>query len=272
MGSNPQGATLCVHKNYRCFIAFCILKHCRNHPKQNETKAIYPQEVIASNMLSAVSLEWQTIKKTEHMKKLLLIAFMALSSLGFAQNSVYIDSVKVLPANPTANDSVFLHIWWWSGYACSPMTPTVVNAGNNHTVNACYLVGVAAVVTGGHDSIFVFQGPAGMHMISWTIMQNGSQSTTCDLFVQGNQQQVNVIATGITESELKPDVEFVQQQFICNTDGMFRVYSTTGQIIYESAATTGKRIAIEAPAGQMYFATLTANDGETTTIKFVMGQ
>jgi hypothetical protein len=206
------------------------------------------------------------------MKKLLLIALVTLSSIGFAQNAVYIDSVKVLPQNPTVSDSVFLHIWWWSGYGCSPMTPSVMHAGNNHTVNACYLVGVIAVVTSGHDSIFVFQGPAGMHVVSWTIMQNATQSSTCDQFIEANQQQVNVIPTGISEGESGPGLEMVRQYFQCNSEGAFRVFSTTGQLMYETAAFPGKRIAIEAFAGQMYFATLTTSEGEVTTIKFVMGQ
>ncbi len=206
------------------------------------------------------------------MKKLLLLAVTALSLHASAQNSVYVDSVKVLPQNPTAADSVWLHIWWWSGYSCTPMTPTVINAGNNHTVNACYLVGLAAVVTGGHDSIFVFQGPAAMHMVTWSVMQNASQSTTCNQPVLNGQNQVNVLPTGVDEHNSTSDLVMVQRDFICNTTGTFRIYSTTGQVVYEQAAQPGQRISINVPAQQMYFATLNASDGEVTTIKFVAGE
>lgn len=203
------------------------------------------------------------------MKKLLLLAVTAISLHMGAQNTMFVDSVKVLPQNPTASDSVFLHIWWWSGYGTTPMPPTVLNAGLNHTVQACYLVGLTAVVTDGHDSIFVFQGPAGMHMISWSVMQNGTQATSCDQFVTGNQQQVNVVPTGVDEHSATGDLVMVQRDFICNTTGTFRVYSTTGQVMYEQAAMPGQRIAISVPAQQMYFATLTASDGEVSAIKFV---
>lgn len=204
------------------------------------------------------------------MKKLLLLATLALGVQLGAQNTVYIDSVRVLPQNPTATDSVFLHIWWWSGYSTTPLPPTVASAGNNHAVSACYLVGLAAVVTGGHDSVFVFQGPSGIHTVSWVISQNSSQMTSCDQFVDGNQQQVNVLTTGIGEHNGSSNLVRVQNDFICNTAGTFRVYSTTGQVVYEASAIPGQRISVNPTAGQLYFATLTGSNGEVTTIKFVV--
>jgi hypothetical protein len=100
-------------------------------------------------------------------------------------------------------------------------------------------------------------------------MQNGSQATVCDQFVTGNQQQVNVSTTGVGEHNANADLIMVQRDFICNTTGTFRVYSTTGQVVYEQVAMPGQRILVPLPAQQMYFATLTASDGDVSTIKFV---
>lgn len=203
-------------------------------------------------------------------KKLLLLAVTAIALHAGAQNAMYVDSVKVLPQSPGGSDSVFLHIWWWSGYGTTPMPPTVVSAGNNHNVMACYTVGLIAVVSGGHDSIFVFQGPPGVHMITWAVMQNGTQSTSCDQMVLNGQEQVNVTLSGVDEHSANNNLVMAQRDFICNTAGTFRVYAATGQVVYEQNAIPGQRISINAPAGQMYFATLTTSEGEVSTIKFVL--
>jgi hypothetical protein len=204
-------------------------------------------------------------------KKLLFSTFLFLTISGFSQNVMNVDSVRVLPANPTVNDSVFLHIYWHCSYGCGlQMAPSVVNSGTTHTATACYVVGPITVLTSGDDSVFLFQGPAGVHTVAWQVIQNSSQSTSCDYTHAQNQVQVNVVPTGVPEFGNIPGLEIAEQQFLCNTDGTFRVYSSTGQLIYESIAVPGKRIAIRAHAGQMYFATLTSNTGEVTTIKFIM--
>lgn len=187
-----------------------------------------------------------------------------------AQNPMYVDSVKVLPQNPVATDSIWLHVWWWSPYGTSFNTSSVTHAGNNHDVNVCYTVGMITIVTSGHDSVFVFQGPAGMHTVSWTITQNGN--TQCDMVVTQNQQQVNVIATGTDEHSENTAIELIptEESFQINESGLFAVYSSSGQLVYEQQVDAGQRIAVRAYAGQMYFATLTDSNGRVTTIKFVL--
>jgi hypothetical protein len=108
-----------------------------------------------------------------------------------------------------------------------------------------------------------------MHTVTWQVMQNGTQATTCDLVVDNDQEQVNVIPTGVDEHTASGNLVMVQRDFICNTTGTFRVYSTTGQIVYEQAAMPGQRIVFDAPESALYFATLTTAEGEVSTIKFV---
>ena len=204
------------------------------------------------------------------MKKLLLIAGLVCAMHASAQNTMYVDSVKVLPVNPTAADSVWLHIYWWSGYGTSIDDTTVTHAGNNHSVTACYIVGLTAVVTGGDDSVFLFQGPAGMHVVSWQVFQNGTQATQCDQLVTANQEQINVISTGIDEHGPGNAMNLAHSTLFIQESGLLTIYSTTGQLVHSSNVNAGQRVEINANAGQMYFATLTQDNGQVTTVKFVL--
>lgn len=208
------------------------------------------------------------------MKKILLVGALFAGISASSQNMMVVDSVKVLPQNPTALDSVFLHVYWHSNYGCGLQMPmNVVHSGSyNHTVTACYVVGVITIITSGDDSIFLFQGPAGMHTVAWQVQQNASQSTSCDYTHATNQVQVNVIPTGIEEHASSHQLELTngKQALQCNQDGLLSIYSMTGQVLLATTVRNGQLITIKAEAGQMYFAMLQQENGEVTTLKFVI--
>lgn len=176
------------------------------------------------------------------MKKnlLFLCLFMLPATFVFSQAMVNIDSVRTRPVNPTATDAVYLHIYGWCGYGCALNgTPTVLTAGMNHTVQACYYVNVLSVITNIHDSIYLFTGPAGVHTVVWGIVQNSDQFTpTCDVVVTNGTESVNVLTTGIAHNTQDPftlswnaaDHSFTYSS-AGKTNKTLSVYTVSGQLV-----------------------------------------
>lgn len=207
------------------------------------------------------------------MKKLVLFFLLTMGANAYAQNMMVVDSIKILPQNPTALDSVFLHIYWHSNYGCQLQSPpTVMNSGNSHTVVACYVVGLITIITSGDDSVFLFQGPAGIHVVSWQVTQNATQSTACDYTHAQNQATVNVLPTGIEEQSdaLAMQWSSLNHELLSNTSGLLTIYGANGQLIYAGNIGAYERVRLEGISKQMYFATLRKADGEVSTLKFVV--
>jgi hypothetical protein len=173
------------------------------------------------------------------MKKTLLFLFLFPASTLFSQAMINIDSVKTQPANPTATDPVYLHIYGWCGYGCALNgTPTVLTAGMNHTVQACYYVNVLSVITNIHDSIYLFTGPSGVHNVIWGIVQNSDQFTpTCDVPVTNGSESVNVLTTDIPHN--------VQDQFTISWN------AADHSFFYSSADKTVKTLSVYTMNGQL---------------------
>lgn len=207
------------------------------------------------------------------MKKLLLAnLFVALSIAISAQtwNYMNVDSVRVRPANPSATDSVFMHVYWNSPWGCSLNgAPTVMNAGMNHAATFCYTVGMITVVTSGHDSVFLFQGPAGVHVVSWQIIQNGSPNSQCDWVRDANQMTINILPTGIDSRETAQQFSFVNNEFVMNESGTLSVFSVNGQLLFSSRVNAGQRIPFSAQSAQLYSAVFSDEEGNTSTLKFL---
>ncbi len=214
------------------------------------------------------------------MKKILfLLALCALAPFAaFSQSSMSIDSVVVRPANPTANDSVWLHIYAYSLYSTNLNGAIfVTHSGLTHQVQACYTVGIAAVITYVHDSVFVFKGPAGMHTISWTVHQNAVQTgSLCDLLVGSGQEQVNVTAvTGIndlTRSTGSLTWNAALEEMNCNADGMLSVYSVNGQLLLRRKVSAGTTVPLPETASSIVIAVLDQENGNAGRLRFYCGQ
>jgi hypothetical protein len=206
------------------------------------------------------------------MKKIYLLVVMALvTTLVGAQTMNYmnVDSVRVHPANPTPSDSVFLHVYWNSPWGCSLNgTPTVNTAGLNHSASFCYTVGMITVVTSGEDSVFLFQGPAGFHVVSWQIFQNATFNSQCDWVRDANQQMVNVLATDIEEPEPVVAFDFVNGEFRIHANGSLNVYNALGQSVYNAQANSGDRIPFSSENTQIFIAVFYDQSGNRSTMKF----
>lgn len=208
------------------------------------------------------------------MKKLLFAFLLACSVSAGAQNFMTVDSIKVLPQNPTPMDSVFLHVYWHCNYGCGLQQPmSVTTAGNSHSVAACYIVGLIAVITSGDDSVFLFQGPPGIHVVGWQVTQNATPQSSCDYYHAQGQTTVNVQqTTGVPEFGSAPLMNWNMpaQQLYCGASGMLRIYSVNGELVRETSVTQGEMLTLDGVAGQLYLATLTKENGEVSTIKFVV--
>jgi hypothetical protein len=207
------------------------------------------------------------------MKKTLLFLFLFTlpASTLFSQAMVNIDSVKTLPANPTATDAVYLHIYGWCGYGCAlSAPPTVLTAGMNHTVQACYFVNVLAVITNIHDSVYLFTGPAGVHNVIWGIVQNSDQfNPVCDTPVTNGSESVNVVTTGIDQPSQTPfaiswdaqDHSFVYS-LPDKTSRTFSVYTMSGQLVRkEQTNGSSGKISLDAEASGLYLVVLEDESG-----------
>lgn len=207
------------------------------------------------------------------MKKFYLIIVLALvtSFIGAqTMNYMNVDSVRVRPANPTPTDSVFLHVFWNSPWGCSLNgTPTVMNAGLNHAATFCYTVGMITIVTGGEDSVFLFQGPAGAHVVSWQIVQNGTFNSQCDWVRDANQTMVNVVATDINDPQSGSTFAFMNNEFIITERGTLSVYNALGQTVFSSQVNTGQHVPFTSGNSQMFTATFTNENGSISVLKFV---
>jgi hypothetical protein len=207
------------------------------------------------------------------MKKFYLIIVLALvtSFIGAqTMNYMNVDSVRVRPANPTPTDSVFLHVFWNSPWGCSLNgTPTVMNAGLNHAATFCYTVGMITIVTGGEDSVFLFQGPAGAHVVSWQIVQNGTFNSQCDWVRDANQTMVNVVATDINDPQSGSTFAFMNNEFIISERGTLSVYNAIGQTVFSSQVNTGQHVPFTIGNSQMFTATFTNENGSISVLKFV---
>ncbi|HTF04880.1 MAG TPA: hypothetical protein VK826_12725 [Bacteroidia bacterium] len=205
------------------------------------------------------------------MKKLLLVLGIACSIGAFGQASpVVVDSVKILPANPAATDSVFLHIYWHCNYGAGLTSPpTVISAGTNHAVNACYYSSVMAVISGADDSVFLFQGPPGVHMVSWQIFQNSGFSTSCDLLITANQQQVNVTLSSVDEHAASGTIlwNVSTKQVQCAREGTLSIYQYNGQLLLEQKVTPGMMVGLPEGATGVLLATFRNESGESETLK-----
>ncbi|MCK6641549.1 MAG: hypothetical protein L6Q81_15830 [Bacteroidia bacterium] len=207
------------------------------------------------------------------MKKIyLLFALVFVTTFVGAQTMNYmnVDSVRVRPANPTPADSVFLHVYWNSPWGCSLNgVPTVNNAGLNHAATLCYTVGMITVVTMDHDSVFLFQGPAGIHVVSWQIVQNATFNTQCDWVRDANQQVVNVLSTDIEESETDLPVQFTNNEFMIHANGTLHVYNALGQSFYNAQVNAGQRVPFSAETAQMFTAVFRDESGNTSVLKLI---
>lgn len=209
------------------------------------------------------------------MKKLLLAFAVAVcipATEITAQNSMYVDSVVIRPANPSASDPVYLHVYGWSGYGTSLYTaPTVVTNNLYHTVDFCYVVGLITVVTSIHDSVLVFTGPAGQHVVQWNITQN-SQSNNCDLQVESSQQLVNVstvMGIGDSPPQLPAITWNSEQEWLFNTiPGKLSVYSADGRLVLEKQIQTYEMNSFAGETSGIYTAVFTSQSGERYTIRF----
>lgn len=207
------------------------------------------------------------------MKKTLLFLSVALLSVtsAFSQVPVIIDSVKTLPANPTATDAVYLHIYGWCSYGCALNgTPTVLHAGNNHTVNVCYAVNVLAVITNIHDSVYLFTGPAGVHNVIWSIVQNSDQmNPICDMAVTNGSETVNVITTGIdqpAQNAFAISWDAQDHSFVYSlpdkTSRTFSVYTMSGQLVRkEQTNGSNGKISLDAEAAGLFIVVLEDEGG-----------
>ena len=209
------------------------------------------------------------------MKKILLAFSIAALFPVFkmnAQNMMYVDSVVIRPANPIATDPVYLHVYGWSGWGTSLFTaPTVQTAGNYHTLDFCYIVGMATVVTSIHDSVLVFTGPAGQHTIQWNITQN-SQNTDCALTLTASQQLVNVSQT-VGMSDSPPPMAVLvwnsETEGLFNTiPGKLSVYDCKGSLISENYLNAFQNSSIPDNASGIYLAVFCNENGEKTTLRF----
>ncbi len=213
------------------------------------------------------------------MKKILsLLALCALAPFSaFSQNTMSVDSVVVRPVNPDASDSVWVHIYGFSPYGTVLNGPiTVSTVGMNHHVDACYTVGLIAVITDIHDSVFAFQGPAGMHVVSWSIVQNGTQSTSCDLPVTAGQMQVNVATvTGTEETGLPQGAltwNAALEEMSCNAAGVLSVYSINGQLLMRRKVAAGMMLPLPESAKDIVIAVLEQENGSTGRIRIYCGK
>lgn len=208
------------------------------------------------------------------MKKILLFIAVAFSMGAYGQAApLVVDSVRILPAGPGAQDSVFLHIYWNCNYGAGLMSPpTVLTAGTNHSVNACYFVSVLAVISSGHDSVFLFQGPPGVHMVSWQIFQNSDISTSCDTLVTANQQQVNVSISGVDENTANGSIQWntAANQVQCNREGTLSIYNCNGQLLLEREVTPGIIVALPEGSAGILLANFRGAEGRTETLKLLV--
>jgi hypothetical protein len=175
------------------------------------------------------------------MKKTLLFLFLfTLSSIGaFSQALIHIDSVVVRPANPTASDPVYLHFYGWCGYgAALSGPPTVVTFSNTHSVSACYIVNVLAVITNIHDSVHVFTGPAAVHTIVWDVQQNMDQfAPVCDTTVASGSENVIVVTTSVDQ--------------LTNDPFALSWNAADHSFLYSSAGKTTKTLSVYTMSGQL---------------------
>jgi hypothetical protein len=210
------------------------------------------------------------------MKKLLL-TILLISPLfvlpSFAQNSMTIDSVVYRPLNPDANDAVYLHVYGFSAWGTSlTMAPTVSSSGNSHYAQFCYTVGMAAVVTYIHDSVFVFTGPSGVHTVAYNITQNASQATSCDQGVLQGATTITVAPIAGISAYQKP-LETVSwnaatHSLTAGCAGKLEVYGISGQLVLSQVVTANQSIPMRAGLSGMYIAVLTSEDGTLMRIKF----
>jgi hypothetical protein len=213
------------------------------------------------------------------MKKFLsLVALCALAPFAaFSQNTMSVDSVVVRPVNPDANDSVWVHIYGFSPYGTSLNGPITVNTlGMNHHVDACYTVGLISVITYIHDSVFAFQGPAGPHVVSWSIVQNGTQSTSCDLPVRAGQTQENVATVmGMEDPGLPPGAltwNAALEEMSCNVPGTLSVYSVNGQLLLRRSVQANTMVSLPESASVVVIAVLEQEDGSSGRLRIYCGK
>jgi hypothetical protein len=148
-------------------------------------------------------------------------------------------------------------------------TPNVTNAGLNHSVTFCYTVGMITVVSMDHDSVFIFQGPAGSHAVMWQIFQNATFNTQCDWVRDGGQQVLNILPTDITEPETIVPVKFVDGELLISSNGTLTVYNAIGQTVYNARVTDGERVPFTSEETQIFTAVFRNDSGEVSVLKFI---
>lgn len=206
------------------------------------------------------------------MKRLLLLASCISANLfSTAQTPMMtIDSVRFSPVYASASDSVYLHVYGWSPNSTSlAMPPTSTDITTSyHLVEFCYTVGMTAVVTTIHDSVYLFNGPNGTHIVVWSVIQNTSSTSLCDTTVNSS---TTTLAVGIPEpgaTARKLTWNSFSQIMSCNSTGSFSLYNLSGQLILRREVEVAETLVLSYLKG-IYFATLTTNDGVSSTLKVV---
>lgn len=145
------------------------------------------------------------------MKKIFIISLLSCASLANAQ---WINSLSVLPANPTTADSVYvLADCDFTAGSCDQHTQGFSIAGNNISAWALHCVGMLTVICPYTDTFSVGTLPAGTYTFTFQLDQGSLPSPCTPGIVPGPSAMFTFIVSTTTP---------VQQQH--SADGMFSFF------------------------------------------------
>lgn len=213
------------------------------------------------------------------MKHLRLFIFLTLCSVSLPLWAHTIDSLAILPSNPTSADQiqVVCYSTFTSG-GCDLTNFSVTISGTQISVQATHIVGMLAVICNRIDTLSIGQLPAGTYLLNYqlydTLQQNIADIDTIS-FVVGPSNGVSEAVSDNPGILPYPNpgngwlgfsgLESLRAPLQCN------VYSAQGQLLKQAilAGATSKIDVGGLPTG-VYRAVLQSADGEVGVTGFLV--
>jgi hypothetical protein len=227
-------------------------------------------------LLGKIILQWQRrklifveIDSYYNMKLLRLFNFLILCSVSLPVSGHTIDSLAILPSNPTSADQiqVVCYSTFTSG-GCDLSNFSVTISGTHISVQATHVVGMLAVICNRIDTLSIGQLPAGTYQFDYHLydsLQQDTADTDTIQFVVGPSNGVSEAFSGYPGIRPYPNpsngwlgfsgLETLRGPLQCT------IYSAQGQLLKQaSLAGASSKIDVSGLATGVYRAVLQSGD------------
>lgn len=208
------------------------------------------------------------LKEKNIMKTILItfLSFLAISATSFqsnAQSNVccpYINTIEVLPANPTTNDNVKIAIFVATPGNGEQLSSSFSIVQNDITAEACYFSGLLTVITSIYDTLDLGMLTAGTYTLDFTAFLSTndvdcdySDTTEATIQFEVTEATNSLVENGIDDIKIYPNPSNGEFTLSADNDefiSSISIVTTDGKIIESLPYSSSMRVSL--PAGTYF--------------------